>query len=93
MAQRVGRTTASFRRLAASLRREQRPCWLCRQPIDYSAADGHPDAFTVDHIIPLSIDPSLAEVWTNLDAAHAACNKSRGNRNPKPSIGNGPRQW
>ena len=93
MAVRPGRDSGNFRRLAAALRRERRGCWLCGQAIDYDAPKGHPDAFTVDHKLPLSTHPHLAEVYGNLDAAHDACNKGRGNGMPKAGLGDAAGQW
>lgn len=92
MAVRAGRDSASWKRLKVAMRREQRDCWLCGHAIDYTLTAG-PDSFSVDHIVPLSTAPHLAEVWSNLDAAHLACNTSRGSSDPTPGIGSGPRQW
>ena len=89
----AGRTSRRFRKLAAILRRERRDCWLCRQPINYDAKPGEPDSFTVDHIKPLESHPHLAEVYSNLAAAHWNCNDSKGNRLPAPGLGEVSRQW
>jgi 5-methylcytosine-specific restriction endonuclease McrA len=88
-----GRTTHRFRQMAAALRRERRDCWLCGQPINYEADRNDDDSFSVDHVRPLSTHPDLAEVYENLAAAHRRCNLSRGNRDPRPSLGDGHRQW
>lgn len=52
-------------------------CWLCRSPITRMSD------YTIDHVIPLS---KGGEPWDieNARPAHARCNKSRGNRAPKP---------
>lgn len=89
----AGRTTHTFRRLAATLRSEQRPCWLCGQDIDYEAERDDPDSFTVDHIHPLSTHPHLAEDYANLAAAHKRCNSARGNKAPRPGLGLRSREW
>ena len=93
MTPRAGRTTHTFRRLSRALRAEGRPCWLCGQDIDYDADPGSYDSFTVDHILPLSMHPELAEVWSNLAAAHRGCNSSRGTKTPTAGLGLGPKQW
>ena len=58
-------------------------CWLC----------GQPGADTVDHIVPLSIDPTLGEDPTNLLPAHRSCNSRRGARLPDPKTLNSSRVW
>lgn len=89
----AGRTTRRARRNAANLKAGRHPCWLCGQPIDYSLPPEHPDAFSVDHAKPLSLRPDLAEDPANLRASHSRCNKSRGNKDPKPSLGQQSQQW
>lgn len=88
-----GRTTRRWRTLANNLRAQRRPCWLCGQPIDYSLPSTHIAAFSVDHVQPLSLRPDLAEEPSNLRAAHSRCNKSRGNRQPKPGLGESSTTW
>lgn len=86
--------TRRFRNLAAMLRRERRTnCWLCLQPIDYDAPPNEPDAFSADHILPVSTHPDLVNVYSNLAASHSSCNKARGNRMPQPGIGSPEPQW
>jgi len=38
-------------------------CWLCSKPIE-------PDDYTVDHVVPRSVDPSLTWVTSNWRPAH-----------------------
>jgi hypothetical protein len=61
---------------------EQLPCWQCRQPIDYHTATRTPHSFECDHVVPVSVDPALALVWSNLRPSHARCNQAR--RDDKP---------
>lgn len=81
MPARPGRDTAAWRRLRPRLRaraeRERRPCWICGQPIDYTAPPGHPDAWEPDHIESPSDRPDLAEDPANIRDAHSSCNRSR----------------
>ena len=59
------------------------PCALCGGPIRYDItgpeAGKHPDAFTLDHVVPLSLGGELLDI-TNARAAHRRCNSARGNR-------------
>ena len=66
-------------RLAA----ECRPCWICRafgRPgvIDYTLPPGHPLAFEMDELVPIS--RGGPPTYENADAAHRCCNEWRGNR-------------
>ena len=79
----AGRTTRSFRRMRIRILEMSDICWLC----------GHAGADTVDHIIPLSVDPTRAEDPTNLLPAHRSCNSSRGNKLPQAKRLNTSRNW
>lgn len=72
------------RKARARLAREQRGCWICRafgrrDAIDYSLPAGHPLSFEVDELDPYSLGGSATD-YSNLDAAHRACNEWRGNK-------------
>lgn len=60
--------------------KDQLPCWLpwCGKPIDYSLRSPHPDSWSLDHAIPVSERPDLAEDPANFRPAHLTCNKQRG---------------
>lgn len=74
--------------------REQAPCWLCGQSIDYSAKPGSTDeSHELDHYVPVSIDPSLQYDPGNFRHAHRICNILRGADPPKLSLGMHSRQW
>lgn len=90
---RAGRAGHRWRTLQANLRMQRRPCHLCQQAIDYRLRYPHPDSFSVDHVVPLSEAPHLAEDPANLAASHLRCNVSRGARDPKPTLGATSRQW
>lgn len=53
------------------------PCALCGKPINYELPAGHPMAFEVDEIIPVSRGGSPIE-WANTQATHRSCNQSKG---------------
>ena len=63
------------RLVAEVIARDAGICWLC----------GEPGATSGDHVIPLAkggveLDPN------NVRAAHLACNRSRGKRDPHPVV-------
>lgn len=90
----TGRSTRRWKTLAANLRASRHPCWLCGQPINYNAADPNDDdAFSVDHVRPLSLYAAGAEDPSNLRASHQRCNKRRGNNEPSPNIGSTSESW
>jgi len=53
-------------------------CALCGNTINYRIRGSHPDAFSVDHIVPASERPDLILVQTNWQPAHLGCNQSKG---------------
>ena len=48
---------AQFRERCAA---EGAPCHCCEEPIDYGLRHGDPRAFELDHLLPVSVDESLA---------------------------------
>lgn len=68
-------------RLLKRLRAEQRPCWICGLPIDYSAPAGNPLAFECDELVPVSKGGSPFDP-ANVDAAHRCCNNWRRTKAP-----------
>lgn len=54
-------------------------CHLCGQPIDVRLPAGHPYAFEIDELVPVSKGGSPFE-YRNCRAAHRVCNQRRGNR-------------
>lgn len=92
------RTTNAYRKLSAQYkaqcRQRNRPCVHCVQPIDYLIEDTNdPQAFTVEHVKPVSTHPHLALDITHWEAAHRTCNSSRGVGDMKPSLGTPSRDW
>ena len=68
-------------------------CWLCGQPINMQLPRTDPDSFELDHILPVSTHPELANDPANTRPAHKQCNRARGNRPPKPNLGHTSRNW
>jgi 5-methylcytosine-specific restriction endonuclease McrA len=93
----AGRSTRRYRGLRQQFRTDcqqhQLPCWLCGRPIDYTLPAGHPDAFNLDHAIPVSRRKDLAEDPQGFRASHAACNQRRGNDDPFIMIGTPSEHW
>ena len=95
----VNRGSRNWRKLRAeylnACRQAHEPCWLCGQPIDYTAPSGTPDSFDVDHYHPVSTHPELYEDPANFRPSHSACNRSRGDTAPDDllTIGAQSRDW
>jgi 5-methylcytosine-specific restriction endonuclease McrA len=85
--------TNDVNRLRADASAQRRPCWLCGQPIDYTLRKPDPNAFTLDHVKPVSTHPHLEHDPTNHAPAHASCNYRRQDKDPKPTLGATSRRW
>jgi 5-methylcytosine-specific restriction endonuclease McrA len=68
--------TAAWKRLRNRLRAQRLPCALCGAPIDYDAAPRTRWAFSVDHVVPVSVGGDVDMV----QAAHFGCNGRKSNR-------------
>lgn len=68
-------------------------CWLCGMPIDYDAEPGTPDAWSPDHIKPVSRWPELEYSLTNIAPSHYECNISRQAGEGIDRIGVSSRRW
>lgn len=93
MSKRAGRSGGRWRKLWADQRAKRLPCWICQQPINYSAPPESDDSFSADHFHPRSTHPHLAEEPSNLRSAHLHCNKARGDREVKPGLGHAVQSW
>lgn len=95
----VNRGTRNMQKLRKEFRTQcetaNESCWLCGQPIDYTAPKDHPDAFELDHYFPVSTHPQLAEDPAGFRPSHRSCNGARGNTDPADilSIGQQSRAW
>lgn len=63
-----GRRGRPWKRLRQQVLGASDVCWLC----------GDRGADTVDHVLPRSLYPELAEDISNLRPAHRSCNSARG---------------
>lgn len=79
------------RKVRARLKAEGRGCWICRafgrpDAINYELPHGHPLAFEVDELKPVSrwrefgyaSATACALDYSNLDATHRICNEWKG---------------
>ena len=73
----MARNSGVQKRNRAIIRAKRLPCALCGEPIDYGIKYPHPDAFTVDHVVPLSRGGT--DSIKNLTAAHFRCNRAKSN--------------
>lgn len=55
------------------------PCWICGLPIDATLPAGHPLAFELDELVPVSKGGSPVDM-RNVAGAHRLCNQWRSNR-------------
>jgi hypothetical protein len=69
------------------------PCWIDGQAIDYDAPSGDPNAFEVDHVLPVKTHPELEFEPSNRRPAHARCNRSKGAGQTRPPIGTTSEAW
>jgi 5-methylcytosine-specific restriction endonuclease McrA len=91
----AGRRSHRWKQLTQAIRNSRAPCGICGQAIDYRLAWPDPDSFSVDHIVPLSHAPHLAEEPSNLRAAHLRCNQSKADDldDPEDRLGTPSRNW
>ncbi|MFI2568905.1 HNH endonuclease [Cellulosimicrobium funkei] len=81
------RSSKAMKKLKADQRAKRLPCWLCGQDIDYDAPHDDPESFSYDHAKPWATHPELRLDPGNGRSAHLRCNKARGTRDPRPSLG------
>jgi 5-methylcytosine-specific restriction endonuclease McrA len=75
-----------YRLLCIKVKREEPNCWICGKPIDPKLGRPDPQCYSTDHVIAASIAPHLAEVRSNLRAAHLVCNQRRQTGQTKAAV-------
>ena len=70
---------ARRRALIARVRSLGMPCHICGLPIDYSLPAGHPLAYELDELVPVSRGGSPTDPG-NVAPSHRICNQWRGNK-------------
>jgi 5-methylcytosine-specific restriction endonuclease McrA len=75
------RRSREFREeLKAVWQAQNAPCRECGSPIDWAAEKNTPNAFELDHILPVKHYPHLEFDVNNAAPSHSACNRSKGAR-------------
>ncbi|BBZ65805.1 hypothetical protein MINS_12340 [Mycolicibacterium insubricum] len=75
-------TRDEHRRIIA---RDEPPCGICGQPIDYRLNHRHPRSFVVDHITPRA--RGGPDTLDNKQAAHRDCNRAKSDKTVMPTTG------
>lgn len=75
------RNTTIRDRHRRTIARDQPPCAICQQPIDYDLPHLDPGEFVVDHIIPLARGGT--DTIDNKQAAHRSCNRAKSDKTPE----------
>lgn len=65
----------------------------CGQDIDYRLQYGHPQAFELDHVIPVKERPDLLMDRENFAPSHHDCNQIRGTDAPPLQLGEPSEEW
>lgn len=74
----VTRSTTIRDRHRKIIARDEPPCHICGNPIDYQAHHLDPNSFTVDHITP--VNRGGPDTLDNKAAAHRSCNRSKSDK-------------
>ncbi|NKS42290.1 HNH endonuclease [Rhodococcus hoagii] len=72
------RNTTTRDRHRRIIARDQPPCHICGDPIDYNAGHLDPLSFQIDHITPIARGGE--DTLDNLAASHRGCNRDKGDR-------------
>lgn len=72
------RSTATRDRFRRIIAKDEPPCHVCGNHIDYQAHHLHPDSFTIDHITPLNRGGT--DTLDNIGAAHRRCNRAKSDK-------------
>ncbi len=73
-----GRQGHRYRKLRERIKRRDRVCWICGEPIDMALKYPHPMSWSLDHVEPVALRPELALDPTNARGAHLRHNSARG---------------
>ena len=72
------RRSDALLRVKAEGRRNNSPCCICQQDIDYNLAYPHPQSCSVQHVKSRNSYPHLTWEPSNWKPAHLDCNKAAG---------------
>lgn len=79
----MARSTTLRDRHRRTIARDDPPCHICGNEINYQAGHLDPLSFTIDHIIPLNRGGT--DTIDNVAAAHRRCNRDKSDRVPTPA--------
>jgi 5-methylcytosine-specific restriction endonuclease McrA len=74
------RNTTTRDRHRRTIAKDQPPCGICGQPIDYTLPHTDLQSYVVDHILP--VHRGGIDDLTNKQAAHRACNRAKADTIP-----------
>ncbi|MBP1241729.1 hypothetical protein ABID92_000443 [Frigoribacterium sp. PvP120] len=73
---------------------ENRPCCICGMAtIDWDAPANEPDAFELEHVLPVKTHPELEFEPSNRKPSHHRCNRAKGAGPIMPTIGTTSETW
>jgi len=78
----MSRNTTIRNRHRRIIAKDEPPCHICGDAINYQAHHLDPNSFTIDHITPINRGGS--DTLDNLAAAHRGCNRTKSD---KPATG------
>lgn len=78
------RNTAARDKHRKIIARNEPPCALCGQPIDYMLRYPHPDSYVLDHIRPLH--KGGTDDLANKQPSHRRCNSAKAARIESPVV-------
>lgn len=95
MPRKGGTKAIQFRaRMKAQWQPVNAACGLCGQAtIDWDAPANTPDAFELDHKLPVMNYPELEFVESNVQPSHHRCNRGKGSRQGPLPIGVTSEAW
>lgn len=74
----VKRSTTRRDRYRRIIAKDEPPCGVCHEPINYQAHHLDPLSFTIDHVQPVA--RGGPDTLDNLQAAHRKCNRSKSDK-------------
>jgi 5-methylcytosine-specific restriction endonuclease McrA len=74
----MSRNTTIRNRHRRIIAKDEPPCHICGQPINYQAHHLDPMSFTIDHITP--INRGGTDTLDNCAAAHRKCNRDKSDK-------------
>jgi 5-methylcytosine-specific restriction endonuclease McrA len=74
----VARSTTLRDRHRRIIGKDEPPCGVCHEPINYHAHHLDPLSFTIDHITP--VNRGGPDTLDNLQAAHRKCNRDKSDK-------------